>query len=96
MARGVLFTERLWRSVKYEEAYLKDYASPKADALNRQRREMLLQGLVCAKPQFAIIMVCRCCRWLKALDLQSEPITVTVSQKPRNSMRRHKFIRYLM
>ena len=24
-----VFTERLWRSVKYEEVYLKDYASPK-------------------------------------------------------------------
>lgn len=24
-----IFTERLWRSVKYEEVYLKDYASPK-------------------------------------------------------------------
>jgi putative transposase len=24
-----IFTERLWRSVKYEEIYLKDYASPK-------------------------------------------------------------------
>ena len=24
-----LFTERLWRTVKYEEVYLKDYASPR-------------------------------------------------------------------
>jgi putative transposase len=23
-----IFTERLWRTVKYEEVYLKDYASP--------------------------------------------------------------------
>jgi len=25
-----IFTERLWRSVKYEEVYLADYASPRA------------------------------------------------------------------
>ena len=25
-----IFTERLWRSVKYEEVYLSDYASPRA------------------------------------------------------------------
>ena len=24
-----IFTERLWRTVKYEEVYLKDYASPR-------------------------------------------------------------------
>jgi putative transposase len=24
-----LFTERLWRTIKYEEVYLKDYASPR-------------------------------------------------------------------
>jgi putative transposase len=24
-----IFTERLWRTVKYEEGYLKDYASPR-------------------------------------------------------------------
>jgi putative transposase len=24
-----IFTERLWRSVKYEDVYLKDYANPK-------------------------------------------------------------------
>ncbi len=24
-----IFTERLWRSLKYEEVYLKDYQSPK-------------------------------------------------------------------
>lgn len=30
-----IFTERLWRSVKYEEVYLKDYASP-----NEARREL--------------------------------------------------------
>lgn len=24
-----IFTERLWRSVKYEEVYLNDYASPR-------------------------------------------------------------------
>ena len=28
-ARDNIFTERLWRSVKYEEVYLHDYASPK-------------------------------------------------------------------
>ena len=28
-----IFTERLWRSVKYEEVYLNEYASPR-DALN--------------------------------------------------------------
>ncbi len=25
-----IFVERLWRSVKYEEVYLQDYASPRA------------------------------------------------------------------
>jgi putative transposase len=29
-----IFTERLWRSVKYEEVYLKEYSSPKDAALN--------------------------------------------------------------
>jgi len=28
-ARDNIFTERLWRTVKYEEVYLKDYANPK-------------------------------------------------------------------
>jgi len=29
-----IFTERLWRSVKYEEVYLKEYSSPKDAVLN--------------------------------------------------------------
>ena len=29
-----IFIERLWRTVKYEEVYLKDYDSPKTAALN--------------------------------------------------------------
>jgi len=33
-ARDNIFTERLWRSVKYEEVYLHDYASPKEAAQN--------------------------------------------------------------
>lgn len=28
-ARDNIFTERLWRSIKYEEVYLHDYANPK-------------------------------------------------------------------
>jgi putative transposase len=32
-----IFTERLWRSVKYEEVYLHDYASPKEAAQNLSR-----------------------------------------------------------
>jgi putative transposase len=28
-ARDNIFTERLWRTIKYEEVYLHDYASPK-------------------------------------------------------------------
>ena len=28
-AFDTIFTERLWRSIKYEEVYLKDYASPR-------------------------------------------------------------------
>jgi putative transposase len=28
-ARDNIFTERLWRTVKYEEVYLHEYASPK-------------------------------------------------------------------
>ena len=27
--RDNIFTERLWRTIKYEEVYLKDYAHPK-------------------------------------------------------------------
>jgi putative transposase len=26
-----VFVERLWRTVKYEEVYLKDYGTPKSD-----------------------------------------------------------------
>jgi putative transposase len=36
-ARDNIFTERLWRSVKYEEVYLHDYASPKEAAQNLSR-----------------------------------------------------------
>ncbi len=36
-ARDNIFTERLWRSVKYEEVYLRDYASPKEAAKNLSR-----------------------------------------------------------
>lgn len=32
-----IFTERLWRSVKYEEVYLKDYASPREARLGLTR-----------------------------------------------------------
>jgi len=32
-----IFTERLWRTVKYEEVYLRDYASPKEAAQNLSR-----------------------------------------------------------
>lgn len=32
-----IFTERLWRSIKYEEVYLHDYASPKEAARNLTR-----------------------------------------------------------
>jgi len=28
-ARDNIFTERLWRTIKYEEVYLNDYASPR-------------------------------------------------------------------
>jgi putative transposase len=34
-----IFTERLWRTVKYEEVYLKDYATP------REAREGLREYL---------------------------------------------------
>ena len=36
-ARDNIFTERLWRSVKYEEVYLHDYASPKEAAQSLSR-----------------------------------------------------------
>ena len=36
-ARDNIFTERLWRSVKYEEVYLHDYASPKEAHQNLSR-----------------------------------------------------------
>ena len=36
-ARDNIFTERLWRSVKYEEVYLHDYASPKEALQNLSR-----------------------------------------------------------
>jgi len=36
-ARDNIFTERLWRSVKYEEVYLHDYTSPKEAAQNLSR-----------------------------------------------------------
>jgi putative transposase len=36
-ARDNIFTERLWRSVKYEKVYLHDYASPKEAAQNLSR-----------------------------------------------------------
>ncbi len=32
-----IFVERLWRTVKYEEVYLKDYASPREARLNLER-----------------------------------------------------------
>ena len=32
-----IFVERLWRTVKYEEVYLKDYASPRDARLNLER-----------------------------------------------------------
>lgn len=32
-----IFTERLWRSVKYEEVYLNDYASPREAQLGLSR-----------------------------------------------------------
>ena len=32
-----IFTERLWRSVKYEEVYLNDYASPREARLGLAR-----------------------------------------------------------
>jgi putative transposase len=35
-----IFTERLWRSIKYEEVYLKDYASP------REARQNIEQYLI--------------------------------------------------
>ncbi|RRR72936.1 MAG: hypothetical protein EI684_09530 [Candidatus Viridilinea halotolerans] len=28
-AHGNIFTERLWRSLKYEEVYLREYANPR-------------------------------------------------------------------
>ena len=46
-----IFTERLWRTIKYEEVYLKEYASPKEarrslaenlDFYNYQRRHQAL------------------------------------------------------
>jgi putative transposase len=36
-ARDNIFTERLWRSVKYEEVYLHDYANPKEAAQSLSR-----------------------------------------------------------
>ena len=34
-----IFTERLWRTIKYEEVYLKDYGSP------REARQSLIEYL---------------------------------------------------
>jgi len=36
-AEANIFVERLWRSLKYEEVYLKDYASVKEAAAGIQR-----------------------------------------------------------
>lgn len=45
------FTERLWRTIKYEEVYLKDYSSPKEarenlkEYINFYNNERLHQSL---------------------------------------------------
>lgn len=38
------FVERLWRSVKYEEVYLHDYASPREARRPHGGREQALRG----------------------------------------------------
>lgn len=51
-----IFTERLWRTIKYEEVYLKDYQSPKQARLSLQKyikfynHERLHQSLSYATP----------------------------------------------
>lgn len=57
-----IFTERLWRTVKYEEVYLKDYAHPKKarrslaayfDFYDHQRRHQALDYRTSASVYFA-------------------------------------------
>jgi hypothetical protein len=43
-----IFTERLWRTVKYEEVYLKDYASPR-QRLRCGHRSNSVQSIVTAR-----------------------------------------------
>lgn len=66
--RGNVFVERLWRSVRYEEVYLRAYESVSAaraglarylDPCNRQRPHSTLDGKMPDEFYFALLPVSR-------------------------------------
>ncbi len=83
-ARDNIFTERLWRSVKYEEVYLHDYANPREgrqglarylDFYNHERPHQALDYRTPAQVYFGKEVA-------RELAIPSKSITVTHARHP--------------